>query len=63
MSAANGRVPGQTVFDAVLGRLVNPSDLFDLEHIYGGRGLYGVRRRELSYREMRELGLLPPSRA
>ncbi|KWK49235.1 hypothetical protein WT81_30265 [Burkholderia stagnalis] len=55
-------VPGQTVFDAVLGRLVNPSDLFDLEHIYGRRGLYGVRRRELSYRELRELGLLPPSR-
>ncbi|KWZ38272.1 hypothetical protein WS72_25735 [Burkholderia savannae] len=51
-----------TVFDAVLGRVVDASDRFDLEHIYGRRGVYGARRRELSYRELRDLGLLAPAR-
>jgi len=53
----------QTVFDAVLGRLVTASDRFELERIYGRHGVYGVRRRTLSYRELRELRLLSPSKA
>ncbi|KVD80392.1 hypothetical protein WS62_26970 [Burkholderia sp. ABCPW 14] len=48
----------EAVFDAVLARVVDASDRFDLEHIYGRRGVYGARKRELSYRELRDLGLL-----
>jgi hypothetical protein len=51
----------QTVFDAVLGRHVSAADRFDLEHIYGRRGVYGVRKRALSYPELRKLGLHSPS--
>ena len=56
--AGGGEEAPQMVFDVVLGRMVDASDRFDLERIYGRRGVYGVRRRELSYRELRELGLL-----
>jgi hypothetical protein len=48
----------EPVFDVVLGHSVNAADRFDLEQVYGRRGVYGVRKRELSYRELRELGLL-----
>ena len=48
----------EPLYDVVLGHGVNASDRFDLERIYGRRGVYGVRKRELSYRELRELGLL-----
>jgi len=61
MRGAREEVP-QTVFDAVLGRMVDASDRFELERIYGRRGVYGVRKRELSYRELRELGLLSIAR-
>ena len=53
----------QTVFDAVLGCFVTASDRFELERIYGRRGVYGVRRRALSWPELRELGLLSPAKA
>lgn len=49
-----GAVP---VIDAVLGRAVDASDRFELLRLYGKRGIYGARKRELSYREQRELGL------
>ncbi|XUW90471.1 hypothetical protein OH764_26220 [Burkholderia sp. M6-3] len=49
-------------FDVVLGRAIDASDRFELERTYGRRGVYGFRKRELLYRELRELrdlGLLP----
>jgi hypothetical protein len=65
-SPNEGRPPGEDrrpVFDAVLGRNVEAADRFELEQIYGRRGVYGVRKRELSYRELRKLGLLPAVKA
>ena len=53
--AGDSRKP---LFDVVYGHSVNAADRFDLERIYARRGVYGVRKRELSYRELRELGLL-----
>jgi len=51
--------PRESLFDVVLGRTIDASDRFELERTYGRRGVYGFRKRELLYRERRDLGLLP----
>jgi hypothetical protein len=60
--AASAHQGHESTFDAILGRAIDSSDRFDLERIYGKRGVYGVRKRALSYRELRELGLLPSAK-